>query len=399
MPARLLLVERLFDGENALTDAAMLIEGGRIRWVGKRSRAPGAKGATEESVPKRTTLLPVFVNCHIHLTGIGSPDIGEIARASEAELALRAVTNALRGLAAGVTTVRDLGAPSHAAIQLAKAIARAELSGPNVVAAGRGITSTGAHGWEVGRQADGPDEVRKAVREQLFAGASVIKLFSTGGVLGTGAPPDVAQLTLEGTRAAVEEAHGRGLRVTTHAHATKGMRIAVEAGVDSIEHATLLDQETIRLCKAKGVALVPTFAALRAIIRNRERLDAGTLERANAVAERHQEGIRAAHRAGLTIAAGTDAGTPFNYAEDFANELEALVEIGMSTEVALRAATSVAATVIGRSDIGRLREGARADLVALRGDPFKDITAAWHVAAVWKDGERIAATSAPPRRA
>lgn len=390
MPATLIHAERLFDGERALTDAAILIEDGRVRWVGKRTAVPAAaKGALEAATPKGSTLLPGLIDCHVHLTLTASPDLERDVQASDAALALRAHANATRALRAGVTTVRDLGAPTHAVIELGKAIARGDLVGPNVVACGRGITTTGGHGWQIGRVADGPDEVRKAVREQLFAGAGVVKLFSTGGVLGSGAHPDVAQLTEEETRAAVDEAHKHHVRVTTHAHATSGMRVALAAGVDTIEHATLLDSETIRLCKERDVALVPTFAALRAIVRHRERLDAGTIERATALVDRHREGIRAAHRAGVRIATGTDAGTPFNNTHEYAHELEALVEVGFTPEEALRAATSVAAGVVARDDVGRIREGARADLVAVAGDPLADVKAVWHTAAVWKDGKAV----------
>src|ERR687888_637099 len=276
MPPLLLLGDRLFDGERTHTDAAVLVDEGRIRWVGARSRVPAeAKGASEEQAPAGATLLPGLINAHAHLTLAGGVDVDAETRASDAELALRAAANALRALEAGVTTVRDLGAPTFAAIELGKAIARGDIVGPNIIAAGRGITSTGGHGWQIGRQADGADEVRRAVREQIFAGASVIKIFSTGGLLGSGAHPDVAQLTLDETRAAVD----------------------------------------------------------------------------------------------------------------------------MSAERALMAATSVAADVIGRDDVGRIRPGARADLVAVSGDPLADVRACWAVAAVWKDGRRVAATSAAPRRA
>src|SRR5439155_1548823 len=134
-------------------------------------------------------------------------------------------------------------------IELGRAIERGVVEGPRIVAAGRGVTTTGGHGAEVGRVADGPDEVRKAVREQVRSGARVIKIFSTGGVLGEGAPPEVSQFTPEETAAAVAEAHNAGLRITTHAHGSGGMRVAAEAGIDSVEHATLLDERTIRLLK------------------------------------------------------------------------------------------------------------------------------------------------------
>ena len=400
MAPLLLHADRLFDGERAQTDAAILIDGGLVRWAGPRARVPAsAKGAREERVPDGATLLPGLINCHIHLTLSGVPDIAADAKASDSVLALRALVNAVRGLEAGVTTVRDLGAPSYASIELGRAIARGDFVGPNVVAAGRGITSTGGHGLEIGREADGADEVRRAVREQLHAGASVIKLFSTGGILGGGASPDISQLTLEETRAAVEEGHSRGLRVTTHALAAKGMRTAIEAGVDSIGHAALLDAETIRLCKEKNVAIVPTLAAIRAILAHPTELGEAVMDRARVVSSRHQESIRGAHKAGVTIAAGTDAGTPFNYAEHFSVELGALVEIGMTPEEALRAATSVAAGVIGRSDVGRIVEGTRADFVAVPGDPLRDIGAMRSVLGVWKDGQRLAGSSVRPRRA
>jgi imidazolonepropionase-like amidohydrolase len=390
VPATLITAANLFDGERRLADAAVLVEQGRVTWIGRATDAPRtAARATEMAAPSGSTLLPGFIDCHVHLALTAAADIDRDVVGSDALFALRAYANASRALRAGVTTQRDLGAPTFAVIELGKAIARGDLVGPNIIACGRGITTTGGHGWQIGRVADGADEVRKAVREQLFGGASVIKLFSTGGVLGSGAHPDVAQLTEAETRAAIEEAHKGHTRVAAHAHAAAGMRIAIEAGVDSIEHATLLDRETIRLCKERGTALVPTFAALRAIIRNADKLDPAILERGKTLVDKHREGIRAAHRAGVPIATGTDSGTPFNYTHEYANEIEALTEVGLSLEQALRAATSVAADVVGRADLGRLRAGSRADMVALHGDPFADTKALWAVAAVWKDGVAV----------
>src|SRR5947208_15761295 len=153
-------------------------------------------------------------------------------------------------------------------IELGRAIEHGTLEGPRVIAAGRGITTTGGHGFEVGRIADGPDEVRKAVREQVHAGARVIKLFSTGGILGGGTPPEVSQYTADETAAAVEEAHRAGLRITTHAHGSGGMQVAAEAGIDSIEHATLLDEKTVRLLKERDVAIVPTLLVVQSLVEN-----------------------------------------------------------------------------------------------------------------------------------
>jgi len=231
--------------------------------------------------------------------------------------------------------------------------------------------------------------VRGATREQVAVGAAVIKLFSTGGVLGEGAGPELAAYTPEETRAAVDEAHRAGIRITTHAHGAEGMRIAADAGVDSIEHATLLDKQTIQLIKTKNVALVPTFSALRRILDNSSALPAKVMERARIVATKHQDGVRAAHKAGVRIAAGTDAGTPFNTHERFALELVYLTEAGLSRTEALAAATSVAADVVGRPKAGRIAAGSWADLLFVDGDPLRDLAVLQKPKAVWVRGAQV----------
>jgi imidazolonepropionase-like amidohydrolase len=208
-------------------------------------------------------------------------------------------------------------------------------------------------------------------------------------VLGEGAGPHLSQYTLEETRAAVDEAHKAGIRITTHAHGAEGMRIAAEAGVDSIEHATLLDQRTIRLIKDRDVALVPTFSALHAIIENAAKLPDRVMARAREVAAKHHEGVRAAHKAGVRIAAGTDAGTPFNRHERFALELRYLNETGLTREDALAAATRGSADVVGRERAGRIAAGSHADFVFLTGDPTRDLEVVLKPKAVWVRGTPV----------
>jgi imidazolonepropionase-like amidohydrolase len=381
-------VDGLFDGTAALSDAALVVEDGEITWVGKRSRAPrtpkGQRSRTLEAAARFVT--PGMINCHAHLTLDGSIDFTAETRQHDALATLKAFRNARAMLRAGVTTIRDLGANGAMVIELGRAIEHRVVEGPRIVAAGRGITTTGGHGAEVGRVADGPDDVRRAAREQIAAGASVIKIFSTGGVLGEGAGPELSQYTVEETRAAVEEAHKAGLRITTHAHGAEGMRVAAEAGVDSIEHCTLLDQKTIRLIKDRDVALVPTFSALMAIMGNEDKIPVQAMERAKVVAAKHQEGVRAAHKAGVRIASGTDSGTPFNRHEDYARELRYLTEVGLTSLEALVAATSRAADVIGRPKAGRIAPGMWADLVFVDGDPLKDLDVLLSPKAVWVRG-------------
>ena len=384
-------IDGLFDGATTTSDAAIVIEHGDITWVGKRSRVPKTpKGEKSRSVQAGGKFaLPGFINCHAHLTFDGSADFDAEARQSEAAATLKAFRNARITARSGVTTVRDLGANGSMVVELARQIERGALEGPRIIASARGITITGGHGTEVGRVADGADAVRAATREQVAVGAAVIKLFSTGGVLGEGAGPELAAYSSEETRAAVEEAHRAGIRITTHAHGAEGMRIAAEAGVDSIEHATLLDQQTIRAIKEKDVALVPTFSALRRIIENGDALPARVMERARLVAAKHQEGVRAAHKAGVRIATGTDAGTPFNTHERFALELVYLTEAGLSRTEALVAATSVAADVVGSPKAGRIAAGSWADLVFVDGDPLRILEVLQRPQAVWVRGARL----------
>ncbi len=386
-------VDGLFDGTKTMSDAAIVIDEGEIAWVGKRSRAPKTPRGERSRIAKAPApfAMPGMINCHAHLTLDGTANFDAETHQPDAIATIKAFKNARASLRAGTTTVRDLGANGTMVRELGHAIEAGVVEGPRILAAVRGITTTGGHGTEVGRIADGADEVRRAVREQIAASADVIKFFSTGGVLGEGAGPDLAQFTLEETRAAVEEAHKAGLRITTHAHGTVGMRIACEAGIDSIEHCTLLDKQTIALVKERNVALIPTFAALRSILDNEENLPARVRERARSVAARHQEGMRAAYKAGIRIAAGTDAGTPFNRHETFALELRYLTEIGMKRDEALAAATSRAADVVGLPKAGRIAAGMWADLVFVDGDPTRDLAVTLSPKVVWVRGAVVAA--------
>jgi imidazolonepropionase-like amidohydrolase len=384
-------VDGLFDGERAITNAAIAIDDGKIAWSGKRSALPKAPRGERAEIAKApgTFVLPGFINCHCHLTLDGEANLSLEARQNDSLAAFKAFRNARAALRAGVTTVRDVGASGAMVIELGRAIERGVIEGPRVIAAGRGITSTGGHGLEVGRIADGADEVRKAVREQVHAGAKVIKIFSTGGILGEGAPPDVSQFTLEETKAAVEEAHKAGVRITTHAHSAGGMRIAIQAGVDSIDHATLLDQRTVRELKERDIAIVPTLCAVYFILENAATLPSVVVERTRAVSAKHREGVRMAHKAGVRIATGTDAGSSFNRHDRFAVELRLLAECGLAAEEVLAAATSRAAGVVGREYAGRVSPGCEADFVFVNGDPLADVALLARPAGVYIRGAAV----------
>jgi imidazolonepropionase-like amidohydrolase len=247
---------------------------------------------------------------------------------------------------------------------------------------------TGGHGWPIGRAVDGPWDARKGIREQLLAGADCIKLIATGGVLTKGAVPGNSQLTYEELAAAVDEAHRHGLRAAAHAIGTEGIKNALRAGIDSVEHGHMLDDEAIALFKERGTYLVPTLTAPTCILAH---LGEGTqpqyvVEKAKTVSEAMLRNIRRAYEAGVTVAGGSDAGTPYNYHESYAYEVELMHSmLGMTPQQALHAATEVAGALVGLQR-SVLAPGEAADLIVLRRDVGSDVRALREVDAVLKGG-------------
>ena len=288
---------------------------------------------------------------------------------------LAAVTNAAKSLRAGVTTVRDLGSNLGIGQALRDAIDAGTIPGPRMRAAGRALCMTGGHGWWIGRPIDSPWDARKAVREELLAGADCIKMIATGGVLTKGAVPGNAQLLPDELEAAINEAHRHGLRVAAHAIGTEGINNALRAGIDSIEHGHMLDDESIELFKTHNVYLVPTLAAPTCILEHIH--DGGqpafVIAKAEQVNEAMLRNIRRAYEAGVKIAGGSDAGTPFNDHDNYGREVELMHQLlGMTPQQALHAATNVAAELIGLHR-GVLAPGEPADAVLFARDINEDI--------------------------
>lgn len=390
-------------GGAPLPGHAVIISDGRIMDILPTARLPESTARLDLS---GMTLLPGLIDTHVHLLGQRTMDNSQMTFVGEGLRAARATADLGRLLAAGITTVRDCG--SYTALALKQAVAEGSVTGPRIVACGRFIERTGgaddapsmpvAWAQEGGpwapRLADGPDEIRKAVREQLRAGADWIKTCTTGAVTTQeSSRPDLLEWSDEEIRTLVEEAHRLGARVAVHAHANAGIRQALNADADTIEHGTYLDDETARMMADQGKYLVPTLFALHELVERGA--DVGTpawvLAKAREAAIARQASLAAAFRHGVPIAMGTDIG-----GQDLlphgrnAAELALLVAAGMSPSDAIVAGTSGAARCIGLEDtIGSIEPGKLADLIAVPGDPLHDVTILQDVPWVMQSGRVV----------
>jgi imidazolonepropionase-like amidohydrolase len=377
----------VFDGRSLKTKAGLLVADGTISWVGAHARAPREAAAAHEVDGSGRTVVPGLIDCHVHLCFDGSADFEAEARGmtNDAAATVKAVRNAARNLAHGVTTVRDLGGPGMAAIEVARAVETGLIPGPRVLAAGRALTITGGHGHTIGlaREVDGPDAVREGIR----AGTSVVKIIATGGVLTPGLMADFAAFTPEELEAAVGEVHAWGRAIAAHGHGATGILNAVRAGVDSIEHGSMLTTEGAKLMKERGTFLVPTLSAFHGILDNADEVPAYAVDKTRALWGEARDAFRRALRAGVSIASGTDAGTPFNPHGGAPVEIVRMVEWGMTPLRAMQAATSVAAELLRLPGVGTIEPGKAADLLLLDADPIEEIGAVLKPAMVMRAGE------------
>lgn len=393
---------RLFDAERGRLQERMtiVIDGERITAVEPGFRAPAA-GERLIDLSART-VLPGLIDLHVHLTSETSPDRTLRFRLDTQDLAYRSVVYARRTLDAGFTTVRDLGAGDNLNISLRNAIDGGWVAGPRVVASGKSIATTGGHadptnGVNMELRGDpgpregvvnGTAEAAKAVRQRYKDGADVIKITATGGVLSQAKNSHNPQFQADEILAIVTTARDYDMRVAAHAHGAEGIKRAVRAGVDTIEHGTLLDEEGIRLMKQKGTWYVPTIAAGR-FVADKARIDGYFSElvrpKAAAIGPQIQQTLARAFQAGVRIAFGTDTGVSAH--GDNALELGYLVEAGVPAAVALQMATVRAAEALGVTDRGVVATGRLADLIAVDGDPLADIGTLGRVPFVMKGGQ------------
>jgi imidazolonepropionase-like amidohydrolase len=396
----------LFDAtsDNLRDNMVLVIEGERIAKVAPAAEIAIPAGAAVVDL-SQVWVLPGLIDCHTHLEFRADryDPIWDV-RTTPFMGGFNGVVNANKTLQAGFTSVRDVGSQPFFAVDLRRAIDEGQFPGPRVVASGPAISITGGHGdmngfapgvenkmypAERGYQlADGPEQVRHVVREQIKYGVDLIKLHATGGVLSLGDKPGAEQLTYEEMKMAVDEAHRTGRKVAAHAHGTQGIKDAVRAGVDSIEHGSLIDAEGIEMMKARGTYLVADIYNDDYILGKAVEfgLPKENVEKEKTIGRLQRENFAKAVAAGVKIAFGTDAGVyPHG---DNAKQFHYMVKFGMTPAGAIRAATSSAADLIDRAhDVGTLEAGKYADLIAVTANPLERVEVLEHVSFVMKGGK------------
>jgi imidazolonepropionase-like amidohydrolase len=397
-PAKIAIrAARLIDGKGGppISSAVVLVEGDRITAVGRNLATPAGTTILDLG---GATILPGLIDMHTHITSQPRNYYDDIFRRSPIDVAVTAHLYARRTLEAGFTTVRDVGAGEFIDVALRNAIERGDVAGPRMQVATLTVGSTGGHGDLSGFSpylkfgqfsgiADGVDEIRKLVRFEVKNGADVIKMIATAGVLSEEESVGAPQFSDEEMRAAVDEARMWGRKVAAHAHGTEGIKRAVRAGVASIEHGSLIDDEGIRLMKERGTYLVADIYNDDYILAEFGRMGYPDkiIEKERKVGRLQRENFQKAARAGVKIAYGTDAGVyPHGWN---GKQMAKMVQWGLTPMQAIQSATVNAADLLGWSDrVGSIAPGLFADIIAVDGDPLQDITQLERVTFVMKGG-------------
>ena len=377
-------------GEAPVENSYFLVEDKKIIKVGRAEELEDQDNVKVVDLYGKT-IMPGLINSHVHINmePVGDPNAVKL---SDATLTINSINNLKKHLYAGTTFFRDMGGFNYIDIDVRNAVNSGLIEGPEFLASGKVICMTGGHGWSMGREADGIDENRKAAREQLKAGADIIKVMATGGVMTKGVEPGSPQLTMEEMKAAIDEAHKVGKKTATHAQGTTGIKNAVLAGIDSIEHAFFLDDEVIQMMIDRGTYIVPTLVAVDFIVKNGESggIPEYAVRKATATQVAHKASITKAFKAGVKIAMGTDSGTPYNIHGSAPYEVKLMTECGMTHMDVLVAATKSSADLLGILDnYGTLEKGKFADFLVLDENPLDNLDTLFNINSVYKLGKKV----------
>lgn len=391
-------------GQKPLTQQTLIVTDGKVSAVkaGYLDAAGAGTPADARTIDlKDNFVLPGLIDCHVHITGELGPrsQLAEVQDDPE-ETVLDGVVYANRTLMAGFTTVRDLGSPARTGFALRDAINKGEVEGPTILAAGMMVSITAGHGDVNGFSEEvthalrpesicnGADDCRRAVREQIRKGADVIKLATTGGVLSNIAAGTGQQMFDDEAKAIIDTAHLMGKKVASHAHAAGGVNLALRSGVDSVEHGSFIDADSIKLFKQSGAYLVPTLLAGYTVVnmaKNSTTLTPAQAAKALDVGERMKMSFGNAVRNGVKVAFGTDSGVSAHGTNAY--EFKLMVDAGMPAADAIKAATVNAADLLDRGNrIGTLEAGKDADIIAVAKSPIEDVTELSRVQFVMRQG-------------
>lgn len=384
-------------GRDPLPDTALHIRDERVVWVGPQTDLPAEASQIPQKELSGRTVIPGLIDAHIHVCWNGRESIFDLIIRDRDLLLLEAVQSLGNILASGTTTVRDIGGQDYMEMSLRAAIEAGHIQGPRMRTSGKIICMTGGHGYFAAREADGADELRKAAREQIRAGADTVKMMATGGAATPGQDVQAGQLTADEMAAAVEAAHAVGRTAAAHCHGTLGIKNALLAGMDSIEHGSYLDEETADLMVEQGAALVLTLGSAEPNwdeLSAKERAEAERMMAAiKTLDARVFETVQLGRAKGVFFGSGSDAGGNPLAPHDFsmAHELELMVNnYGFSPLEALTIVTRNNARILRWDhDLGTLEAGKLADFVVLSADPLEDISNVRKVETVYKGGEKV----------
>jgi len=390
---------KLIDGTGnpPIENPIILIQGSKIIAVGREEDlAIPQTGNIIKLNYKDKTLLPGLIDCHVHLCM--SADDNPLARLykdSDDMLVLRAANNAQAALKAGITTLRDCGGRNRMTFSIKEAIKKGIIKGPRLLLSGRPITITGGHCFFLNGEADGIDGVQKAVRQLIKEGADFLKIMASGGGMTPSTIPKLPYYTVEELIVAADEAHRLGRKIAAHCHSTKSIEDSLEAGIDTIEHASFLAPDGQRKFElsiaekivASGTYICPTLSAGRRPIHPVNQTNEYKL---GLQADMQNSNFSLMHQMGVKLIAGTDAGVTYTTFDNYPLCLELAIAGGMTNMQAIQSGTSLAAEALGIADvIGAIQSGKEADIIAVDGDPMENISVLWNIAMVMKAGELI----------